>query len=438
MITLRNKVQELFSLTNNFQALKRDTEATRCLLDGTKDVLLKTEIVLHDVQQSLDEETMLRQAHQKTEEVLHEIGKDLISTLEVSVGDLGGLHAKLQRRQDLHDHNRETWQSSTTHISNVSEAVDSKLQELQNDHSRLLAGMSTRVHSFVSAELLRLACSREMLEKRLAEFEVSEKEVVARSSEARDSMNDVLEEIKVLREEVKAKIGEGLQGLSAAAEKISGEVISELDEFHTQLHTSYAGLGRDFKSIFEDILKQLAAQKDEAAQLRLSLREANQRNFKAIQDASDQLQTCIESERNASRDDRIALMAQISTLMDQVAAKQDDRLIRNVNATSSLLATSRKDFEEADRSYAEGMSKWAHQDTDLLEKVIKSRDELKNRMKTDWTVSFRHTFGVQLLIASRQSTPVTKRFKARRKPSTKRLPRLSTLNSRKWQRKWLI
>ena len=48
-------------------------------------------------------------------------------------------------------------------------------------------------------------------------------------------MDIVLEEIKTLKEEVKRKVGQGLQGLSAAAERISAEVFSEFDAFHTQV-----------------------------------------------------------------------------------------------------------------------------------------------------------------------------------------------------------
>ena len=48
---------------------------------------------------------------------------------------------------------------------------------------------------------------------------------------------EVLEEIKVLREDVKRKVGEGLNGLSAAAGRISAEVINELDSFQNQVVT---------------------------------------------------------------------------------------------------------------------------------------------------------------------------------------------------------
>jgi kinesin family protein 11 len=45
----------------------------------------------------------------------------------------------------------------------------------------------------------------------------------------------VLEEIKILRDDAKTRVGEGLQGLSVAAERISAEAISELGAFHTQV-----------------------------------------------------------------------------------------------------------------------------------------------------------------------------------------------------------
>jgi kinesin family protein 11 len=48
-------------------------------------------------------------------------------------------------------------------------------------------------------------------------------------------MDVVLEEIKTLREDIKARVGQGLQGLSVAAERISAEVMSELGAFHTQV-----------------------------------------------------------------------------------------------------------------------------------------------------------------------------------------------------------
>ena len=232
---LRNKVQELFTLTNNFTLLKRDFDTTRQTLDDTKGVLEKTEIVLTDTRQNLDEETILRRAYQSTEEQLNSIGGELISTLEDAVEDVGGLHSKIRRKSDLQSLNQQTWEFSQGHVTDVTTLVESRLGVFQNQQQQVVSALADRMEAFKNEELEKLETTQGFLCEKISSFDSSEKEVLAQTARAKDDMNEVLEEIKVLREEVKQKVGEGLNGLSAAAGRISAEVINELGEFHTQV-----------------------------------------------------------------------------------------------------------------------------------------------------------------------------------------------------------
>lgn len=232
---LRNKVQELFSLTSNFNILKKDNDGTKQLLDDAKGVLEKTEIVLADTRQNLAEETALRRAHQLTEEQLSNVGGELISTLEKTVSDVGGLHSKIRRKSDLQNLNRREWQGSQSQVTNITKLVESRLCDFQAQEGRLVTTLSNRMQGFVQEELQKLGSTQEFLKSKVSCFETSEKEVVEQTSGAKENMNEVLEEIKILREEVKRKVGEGLNGLSAAAGRISAEVINELGDFHTQV-----------------------------------------------------------------------------------------------------------------------------------------------------------------------------------------------------------
>ena len=128
---LRNRVQELFLLTNSFTSLKKDNEATRQLLEDTKGVLEKTEIVLADTRQNLVEETILRQAHQSTEEQLNNVGGELVATLEKATSDVGGLHSKIRRRSELHNVNRQGWHSSQTQVSDITQLLESRMTDFQ-------------------------------------------------------------------------------------------------------------------------------------------------------------------------------------------------------------------------------------------------------------------------------------------------------------------
>jgi kinesin family member 11 len=436
-ISLRNKVQDLFSLTNNFNTLKRDNETVKLALENTKDVLLKTEIVLRDTEQLLKEETELRNAHETTEQELHGVGTTLLTTLGDSVQDLERVHSKLRRRSDLHHLNRQTWTSSTAEVSKVSKVVDQKVVDFRIEQSALLGALSSRMEEFVSSEIVKMAANQAFLKARSGEYEKVEKQVMEQTSGARDDMNQVLEEIKVLREEVKGRVGEGLNGLSAAAARISGEVISELEQFQTQLHLSYSALGRDFKSMFEDVVKHASSQREEVEELRRQLQEANEKILSSSEAASSSLEKYVIDERQAAQQDRDILLAQIRILVDDSTKKQETRLTSTLNDTRSQLTSSRTDFDRANKVYADGMEQWSVKERSFVGGVLKSKDTLKSKMKKDWIVrvinlSENHCPNKPF----RTSVVATRRSRTPRRRSTTRQFRSSMLSSEKWQHRW--
>jgi kinesin family protein 11 len=123
-VQLRNKLEELFKLTTKFQTLKKDNEQTQLALDGTKGILEKTEIVLEHTRQNLAEETELRNAHQKTEGMLAEIGYGMISTLGKTTSDLDGLRSKIRRKSELQSQNRRNWATSQNQVLGTTRLVD--------------------------------------------------------------------------------------------------------------------------------------------------------------------------------------------------------------------------------------------------------------------------------------------------------------------------
>lgn len=232
---VRRKAQELFTLTSNFNDLKKDNDETHAALEQTNCALHQTEIVVQDTKRSLEKEEALRKVHASTEMQLHEIGTDLLSTLNRTVGDVNGLHEKVQRKEDLHITNRDMWQAASVAVLNNTDQIRAKLETFQQEHLRLLGSMSGRINAFIGNELgnIQESCSR--LEEFSSSFGKAEAEAKDQTSSAHEEMNGVLEEIKVLREDVKEKVGEGLNGLSTAAARISGEVVTELSEYREKV-----------------------------------------------------------------------------------------------------------------------------------------------------------------------------------------------------------
>lgn len=234
-VNLRHKVEELFNITTSFQTLKKDNEQTRLSLEGTRGILEKTEAVLNLTRQNLAEEAELRKAHAKTESQLANIGYDMISTLGKTTSDIDGLRSKIRRKSELQTQNRHYWATSQSQVSETTELVEDRIEQFRAQQEEMMNTLSTRMQAFVKDELEQLGASQSFLQEKVQEFKTSEQEVNEQTTQSRDNLNEVLGEIKVLREDVKQKVGAGLNELSAAAEKISASIITELDAFYTEV-----------------------------------------------------------------------------------------------------------------------------------------------------------------------------------------------------------
>ncbi|KAG6010474.1 hypothetical protein E4U21_006476 [Claviceps maximensis] len=392
---LRNKVHELFAMNSSFMGLKKDHEGTKAQLDDTKGVLDQTDIVLSATRRTLAEETQLRKAHEQTEEKLTEIGGQLIDKLHKTVHDVTGLRAKNKRKSDLQSINRATWGTSQAQVGDVTSMVERRVLEFREEQQGHITSISRRMSSFVGEELQTLLSTQNFLDEHLNVFTESRKQLLEQKQQSKDDMDDVLDEIKVVRDTVKEKVMERLQIMSQAAEKISGDILQEMVAFHTQLHNSYSNLGKDFKSVFEDLVKHITAQRSEADSLRRQLQSAM--NTISLQNTSlsTRVQEALEEERRQSAEDRQKLMTQMSSLFNAQAEAQEARLADRVALIQKSVGESNTSMESAMTHYAQGMENWDGKENVLMEDVKKSREHLKNKLKDDWTAASDQSTAIQ-------------------------------------------
>ncbi|KAI0837664.1 kinesin-domain-containing protein [Hypoxylon sp. FL0890] len=392
---LRNKVQELLSLTSSFMGLKKDHEATKAQLDETKGVLDQTEIVLEATRKSLAEETYLRKAHQKTEEQMQAIGGELITTIHRTVKDVGGLHAKNKRKSDLQSLNRSNWRTAQGQVSDVTSLVENRVEEFRSAQQQHMSSISERMHSFVQAELQKLSSTQSFLDQNLELFAQSKRELMEQKQKSKDEMDEVLEEIKIVRDHIKERVGESLQTIATAAERIAQDVLSELSVFHNQLHTSYSSLGRDFKSIFEDLLKHITSQKKESDSLREQLQRASETIVESNTSISTQIQNVINEERRQAAEERQNLLTQITTLINSQAQLQESRLANKAISIQQSVQENSTALEGSMAQYSQGMDNWNEKEARLLDEVANSREVLKTKLKDDWIAANKHSTSIQ-------------------------------------------
>ncbi|KAH6609207.1 kinesin family member 11 [Trichoderma cornu-damae] len=381
---LRNKVQELFSLNITFMGMKKDHEATKAQLDDTQGVLDQTDIILAATRKTLAEETELRKAHEETEEKLTEIGSVLIDKLQKTVKDVNGLRAKNKRKSDLHLLNRTAWNSSQSQVAEITSMVERRIRVFQQEQQEQISSVSRRMETFVDEELQKLSATQAFLDENFDAFAESKRQLLEQKQRSKDDMDEVLEEIKVIRDNVKERVGESLQAISQAAERIAGDVLNEMTDFHGQLHTSYSSLGKDFKSIFEDLVRHITAQRCESDNLRRQLQSATNTIMLQNANISTRMQEALEEERRQAAEERQKLMAQISALITAQAEAQESRFADRTSQVQKNMADYNTSLEGAISQYGQGMDSWDEKEGELLEEVKKSRDQLKTKLKDDW------------------------------------------------------
>lgn len=383
--TLKNKAQDLFALTSSFNNLKKDNESTKVALDGAQDVLEKTEIALEHTRRSLAEEQVLREAHQQTEQQLTKTGHELISTLGQTTADISNLHSKLRRRSDLQSLNRSSWTSSQAQVADSTQLVEERLSSFEMQQQALLSQVANKMASFVQSELLKTAESQSLLSEKSTAFVQSSEEVNAQAVTARDGMGMVLEEIKILRDHLKEKVGEGLGGLTAAAQQISAGILVELEAFHVSLHSSYTTLGKDLKGVFDDLSKSLRSQQEEAASLRTELAEAGAALTLANNAASSRIAAVLAEEKTRAGQDRAELITQMTALVGCYGLKQENRLQTQFDTVKAEMRDNNAAHRARQLSYDSSMSGWTTKNEAIIDGLLASRESIKTRIKQDWT-----------------------------------------------------
>lgn len=107
------------------------------------------------------------------------------------------------------------------------------------------------------------------------------------------------------------------------------------------------------------------------------------------------MQEALEEERRQAADDRQKLMAQITGLINAQADAQETRIAERATQVQKSISDSSVTLEGAFSTYATGMDSWDEKESEVLEEVKKSRDQLKMRLKDDWNTANDRSTSIQ-------------------------------------------
>ncbi|TQS33423.1 hypothetical protein Golomagni_06234, partial [Golovinomyces magnicellulatus] len=379
---LTRKGQDLLDLATNFEKLKKQNETTDGTLLATKSLLENSNKELSHTKRMLEDETLARQQHERTEQQLMILNSELETKLDQSTLDNAALHLKLGQRSELHARNREQYGKTQLDVLHTATLVESQLAEFQKEQQEHVDALSTRMHDFVQHELSELHAATADLEKTSKEFERSHKEVSAQTSEGRAELDKLLENVKKLKEDLKQKVGTGLDKFNEAASRISEGITTEVETFQTELVSSYSDLGVDLKTAFDEILKESSEQREEMQKLRNEMTVANQELRQTQSQSVDSLSDLVDKERAARDQENKDLMQRIQELVEANMHQQELRM-GAVVTISAKLKSAEQSHSAAGDLFASGSEKLAERSNTFSNKLTETRDTMETRVQSD-------------------------------------------------------
>ncbi|EPS43828.1 hypothetical protein H072_2134 [Dactylellina haptotyla CBS 200.50] len=392
---LRNTRENLERTLKSFQDLKKDYDSQTITLEETRETLFSTETSLVITKQELLDEALITQAYQATEAELTAKAQGLVSTISAGVRDIDGLHAKIARKDEIESQNKASWTSTKQQTCDITKLVEGEIQKFVEQQGKLQDAVAARMDSFVQAQMEKLTKAYTSLDEGIEKLEEVKLSATGTAREGADEMNLVLEEIKVLRDDVKTKVGEGMKSMTAAAEKIAGDVVRELESFKEETRASYISLGRDFKCMFDSCSKHLAMQTQKANELKLEVEAANKAAVAVQSSASDTIAAVLAEESQKAATERQQLLNQITQMISSNGVEQDRRLAQKMESVQNNLSVSGDKLSSATSSICTTMNQWSETEESFKHELSNTRDSIKKRLQSDALAAENKTTSIQ-------------------------------------------
>jgi kinesin family member 11 len=205
---------------------------------------------LSTTKSQLSDQNLLRKAHQETEAKLNTICNELKGTLESTTADLRGYQEKLGtppsifkadlpgRKAQVEEENKTQWKDVQHDLTTLASSLDNRLQNMSSFQISKSSEMEKMIASFLDAEAQHLDEIHRFVDSQLSFFEQQQQHFESDLSDAKSSADQILGEIKDVREDIKRKVAEGLTTLNAASQDIGQGIVDAMVEFQHEVQLS--------------------------------------------------------------------------------------------------------------------------------------------------------------------------------------------------------
>ncbi|KAK9479038.1 P-loop containing nucleoside triphosphate hydrolase protein [Lipomyces japonicus] len=374
---LKNSREQYEQSMRSLFDTKKELEFTTHELNNAQKTLDRTEKDLITAQKTLDDEILLRSAYETTERELTRVGNGLIQTVKSAALDISNLHTTVEKKEELLVTNKSIFEHSQNTVLEANRHFEARVSAYSAAQNQFYEAASEKLKGLLLTETSKLSEMYKHVGELLLRFDRDENSLKQLMSASKSDMNQVIEDIKVLRDDIKENVGKGLEGLSHASEKIQEELMNQIEVFQAETSTSYNQLGREIKSVFEEIQKHMNSQNAEIEKLHADFLSANSVASARCDERSVALAQLLEVEKKKAQQEQLQLTDHVSALVSSMIESQTKSLEEKIGAVCQDLLVSKSELDSANAEFVGGVSDWVTNQGEFQRSMIQTRDRIK-------------------------------------------------------------
>ncbi|KAL0964513.1 hypothetical protein UPYG_G00324880 [Umbra pygmaea] len=359
--------EELKRITELFDDSKEKLDLCTNDLEEKNQQLEETYKNLQETKQKLTEEELIVSELASTEKKLYSTADKLLTTVDASTNDVFGLHAKLERKKKVEEHNSEIQMTFTermdavfSQMQNSAEEQCIKQQSMLDSYSSSVEGLLTfNAHAFKGAAATLFTSFngiKGLVADGMTKCQAKILEQESLCVEAKNCLHQVLEEHKMELEEVLlAQVLPGFSSIMAMNESLTktlernNSLSARLESMKLEMMSYFSGQAQDLSSLREMTTEGFDSLKIEHDKLKEKIRQADKKNEtsmnQVIQCMQDQLTLLAMENRSEyanlrSATDALHVPAQSlqQTLQTKISAAENQNNMINEHMESSAVS----------------------------------------------------------------------------------------------------
>ncbi|KAG6900878.1 hypothetical protein C0993_009996 [Termitomyces sp. T159_Od127] len=334
-----------------------ELKETRRKLGNAESALEKKEEELVIVQEALEEEIVVRQAHQETEVALDRVASGLREAANHSVKDLVSLFQKLERKTTVLNSNSQAVLTQGAILSRSSETLSQKLVEFAKFSSQIISTFCTEVEDFEAKELETLAVNSAGLDDHMQHLTEALDLIHAKDTLEAKALEDVHQVMKEIQETFRVDFGVWGKTLTQTCKDVCRNLDSTAIAAFKSVEDALTSMLALVESVVESATDYITTERENIQKSNKMVVDVSQEEIARLKHQNEALIRMLNAEKTKGDKARDELLRRVSNLLGEFTTERDRSLRETANAVLESNHEAEEEMKELLKNHGESMEK---------------------------------------------------------------------------------